>query len=125
MLISDTKPTYIGHGFSMSRARYEFDLSLLYQDLPRYSHDPHIDYYLGITHHAHLESLLEDTNEINRHDLENSLYFLEKRATSVYPDDFIEERWASMYLLGTIYHKYLVSVFSVLSMQCIMHGDMS
>jgi len=47
----------------MSVKRYEFDLSLLQKDLVIYGHDPHTHYYLGITHHAWAEGVIQKLQE--------------------------------------------------------------
>lgn len=96
----------VGHGHSMSQARYEFDLRLLYNDLPLYGHDPHLHYYLGVTHHARLEAMHTARGEVSTSDLQAAINFLELRAQSVYEDDFVEERWGAMLTLGTIYYTY-------------------
>eukprot|EP01039_Chlorochromonas_danica_P007361 gene7361-8143_t len=99
----------VGHGHSMSQARYEFDLRMLYNDLPLYGHDPHLHYYLGITHHARLEAMHKAGGaggEAIASDLQAAIAFLELRAQSVYEHDFVEERWGAMLTLGTIYYTY-------------------
>jgi hypothetical protein len=37
----------VGHSDSFDPKRYQFDLSLLYKDSQMYTHDAHVDYYLG------------------------------------------------------------------------------
>lgn len=49
--------TSVGHGDSMSAKRYQFDLDMLYKDLKIFNHDPHVHYYLGITHQAYAEKV--------------------------------------------------------------------
>ena len=39
--------------------------------------------------------------------LQESIKYLELRALSTYKDEFIEERWSVMYLLGTLYWSFL------------------
>lgn len=58
-----------GHAHSMSQGRYAFDLQLLYTDLPLHGHDPHIHYYLGITHHAHMEAIFTHNRTVSAVDL--------------------------------------------------------
>ena len=56
-------PTLVCHvpACSISRAisakRYQFDLDMLYKDLKIFNHDPHVHYYLGITHQAYAEKV--------------------------------------------------------------------
>jgi hypothetical protein len=102
----------VGHGHSMSAQRYEHDLHLLYQDLPVFGHSPHLHYYLGITHHALMEGKLKDSRQIDQYDLQQSIRYLELRARSRYSADFSEQRWASMFLLATIFHIYKVRMIS-------------
>jgi hypothetical protein len=103
--------TSVGHGNSMSAMRYQFDLSMLEKDLVKYPHDPHVHYYLGLTHQAYAEGLLRSQNSTVAMDfvddhLDKSIYYLKLRVFSEYEDDFIEQRWSSMMLLGTIYTNY-------------------
>jgi hypothetical protein len=93
----------VGHGHSHGISRYEFDLSLLTKDLVTYPHDPHVDYYLGITNYAYAEALFSEKAYVNTSAVENAIKYLEKRVLSVYDDEFVEERWASMYTLGGLY----------------------
>lgn len=95
--------TAVGHGSSMTSRRYLFDLDLLQRDLVRYDHDPHIDYYLGVTYHAYTEFAWKEGNTLNQTSLAQSIHFLHKRLQSTYEDEFIEQRWAAMYLLGGIF----------------------
>eukprot|EP01038_Epipyxis_sp_PR26KG_P005866 gene5866-8090_t len=96
----------VGHGNSVSSKRYKFDLDLLQQDLKIYGHDPHTHYYLGVTYQAFAEKMYLEkkvvTPEIDQ-SLELSIKYLTIRATTEYSDHFVEERWASMYTLGSIY----------------------
>jgi hypothetical protein len=93
----------VGHGHSHGISRYEFDLSLLTKDLATYPHDPHVDYYLGITNYAFSEAMFSEKAYVNTSSVENAIKYLEKRVLSVYDDEFVEERWASMYTLGGLY----------------------
>jgi hypothetical protein len=96
----------IGHEYSMSAKRYLFDLDLLYKDLVIYDHDPHVHYYLGVTHQAFVEKSIAKegalTNITSDH-LERSIKYLTLRILSEYEDDFVEQRWSAMVLLGSIY----------------------
>lgn len=47
----------VGHGNSMSAKRYLFDLDMLYRDLRDLGSDPHVHYYLGVTHQAYAEKV--------------------------------------------------------------------
>ena len=82
----------------MSAQRYLFDLELLEKDVPRYGHDPHTHYYLGVTHEAYADKLFEKspvlTNEVVYH-INASIHYLSLRALSTYRDEFLEERWAA------------------------------
>ena len=51
-----------GHADSFDPKRYLFDLSLLQKDKDMYTDDPHVDYYLGVTHHAYASKLREREN---------------------------------------------------------------
>ncbi len=98
--------TTVGHGHSMSTKRWEFDLQLLQKDLLEHGHDPHTHYYLGITNQAiasaHQQSGSPHTPASEQH-LRDALYYLELRVRSQYTDEFVDERWACMYLLGLTY----------------------
>lgn len=103
--------TTVGHGHSMSAARYKFDLELLEKDKLAYGHNPHTHHYLGITHEAYAEGLFKAnggkmTSEIQFHFDEAVKYFT-KRITEVYEPEFMEERWACMFSLGALYFQYL------------------
>lgn len=103
--------TTVGHGNSMSAKRLLFDLTLLKKDLTLYHHDPHVHYYLGITEYAYVEAMFKEsrsglTDELLNH-LNESVEFLKLRLTSRYEAEFVEERWASMFILGGIYVHYL------------------
>ena len=113
----------VGHAHSMSAARYQFDLQLLQQDLLRYRHDPHVHYYLGITYQAYAEKLaaqlefqqtqvevaagveadIADAEQEVQRAYEQAVHYLQLRATSSYEDEFLEERWACMFILGGIF----------------------
>ena len=103
--------TSVGHGNSMSAMRYQFDLTMLEKDLIKYPHDPHVHYYLGLTHQAYAEGLVQSQNSsvavdyVDGH-LDKSIYYLKLRVFSEYEDDFIEQRWSSMMLLGSVYTNY-------------------
>lgn len=104
--------TTVGHGHSMSAARYKFDLEMLEKDKKMYGHDPHTHHYLGITHQAYAEELFKAngrkmTSEIRYHFNESVTYFT-KRITELYDPEFLEERWACMYSLAGMYSQYLV-----------------
>lgn len=95
--------TTVGHSSSFAAKRFLFDLDLLYKDLTLYGHDPHTHYYLGSTLHAYVESHFKETGHLNTTMLDSAIEFLEKRVRSVYADEFVEERWACLYTLGSIY----------------------
>jgi hypothetical protein len=104
--------TTVGHGHSMSAARYKFDLELLEKDHLMYGHNPHTHHYLGITHEAYAEALYNSNNrqmtdEIEYH-FNQSVVFFTKRITESYYPEFLEERWACMFSLGGLYTQYLV-----------------
>ena len=104
--------TTVGHEHSMSAKRYLFDLELLYKDLDIYGHDPHTHYYLGVTHEAFAEKFLNHegySDEIVKH-VQLSVQYLTLRCVSTYDDEFPEERWAAMYMLGTVYDHFVVSL---------------
>jgi hypothetical protein len=99
--------TTVGHGNSMSAKRFLFDLALLEKDLAEFGHDPHTHRYLGVTHDAYAEKMLLAnggviTEEIQHH-LDMAVKYLTLRVTSVYDDEFMEERWGCMYSLGVMY----------------------
>jgi hypothetical protein len=110
--------TTVGHGNSMSAKRFLFDLELLYRDVEVYGHDPHTHYYLGVTHHAYVEKMLAGggavTPELSDH-LDRSIKNLELRVMSDYSDDFVEERWAAMMILGSIFMNLKVHFLIVTS----------
>lgn len=93
----------VGHGHSHALARYEFDLQLLHKDLLHYGHDPHVHYYLGITYFAFSEGLANEKGQTNSTSVDLAIFYLTKRISSIYDDEFVEERWACMYTLGAIY----------------------
>ena len=104
--------TAVGHENSFAADRYKFDLNLLEKDLLVYPHDPHTHYYLGITNEALASKMYQNTgsfDEISRVHIDNAVKYLSIRATATYADEFIEERWATMMLLGSIYMNMLVS----------------
>lgn len=98
--------TAVGHGNSFGLKRYLFDIEMLEKDLPVYGHDPHSHYYLGVTHHAVYEKATKISSpigiDLNYH-FDQALKYLVLRATSIYQDEFIEERWGSMMLLGVLH----------------------
>ena len=108
----------LGHVDSFDAKRYQFDLTMLEKDKAMYEQDPHVDYYLGVTHHAYADKLLEklDRNrevfsdiekerllvEVDEH-LHKAVRHLKTRSTSTYEEEFNEQRWGSMMLLGSSY----------------------
>lgn len=105
----------VGHGNSFSASRYLFDLDLLYKDLTIFGHDPHTHYYLGVTHEGYATAVLKANTSFDgtlRWHIEQSVRFLTLRATSLYAGgnngEFLEERWGSMMILGTIEGQYQV-----------------
>jgi hypothetical protein len=104
----------VGHGNSMSAKRYLFDLEMLYKDYEMYGHDPHVHYYLGLTHQAFVEAAVtarvELKENVTQEHLDRSVHFLKLRVFSEYEDDFVEQRWSSMMLLGHIYSNYKVMI---------------
>ena len=65
-------------------------------------------YLLGITCQAYAEALKSsvESQELTDEYLDKSIYYLKLRIFSEYDDDFIEQRWSSMILLGSIYTNY-------------------
>ena len=107
--------TTVGHGHSMSAQRYVFDLEMLMKDVQLYGHDAHTHHYLGITHYAYAQKLMESngymiTEEVAHHQQE-AIKYLTKRVLSKYDDEFVEQRWSCMYALGSLYAQYLVRPF--------------
>lgn len=104
--------TTVGHTNSFSAKRYEFDLDLLYKDLAMYGHDPHAHYYLGISHDAFAmrtsEQLGSQHPDVQYH-ASKAIEFLELRATTLYDDEFVDQRWAVMLQLGSAYAYLKVS----------------
>ena len=106
--------TTVGHGHSMSAQRYLFDLSLLEKDLATYGHDPHTHYYLGVTHEAYAEKYLQGIGAYDasvEHHVAESIKYLQLRSVATYDDEFPEERWASMYMLGNVHYYFKVRLF--------------
>lgn len=105
--------TTVGHGNSVSIKRHEFDLQLLAKDLQQYGHDPHTHYYLGITHQAVAQGLQSAGADMslpeNRRHVDEALRYLHLRVESQYADEFAEERWGCMYMLGVTYASIRVS----------------
>jgi hypothetical protein len=107
--------TTAGHATSTSADRYKFDLSLLDKDLAMYPHDPHVHYYLGVTHEnlatksmATLGLLHPDVQS----SVENAIKYLTIRATSAYTDELLEQRWGALIELGNIYMSLKVPFLS-------------
>jgi hypothetical protein len=77
-----------------------------------YGHDPHVHYYLGLTHQAFVEAAasarIEMKENVTQDHLDRSVRFLKLRVFSEYEDDFVEQRWSAMMLLGQIYTNYKV-----------------
>jgi hypothetical protein len=109
-----------GHGHSMSLRRYAFDLDMLALDLPVHGpRDPHINYYLGVTHWAYateLEQTLQnatgrlnvfpssvsaETEELERH-LRLALGNATARAFGGYTEEFLEQRWGAMFIAAAV-----------------------
>lgn len=104
--------TTVGHNHSLSAERFQFDLALLYKDLDLYGHDPHTHYYLGVTHEACATQLLPKLglhHPLVQEHLRNATSNMELRATARYEDEFVEQRWATMYQLGVVYSSTMVS----------------
>jgi hypothetical protein len=99
--------TTVGHGNSMSSKRLQFDLEMLNKDLLFYGHDPHTHYYLGITNQAIAQAAQQQGMSMTDPDIQrylhDALYYLKLRVDSQYKDEFVEERWACMYMLGITY----------------------
>lgn len=106
----------VGHASSHASKRYIFDLKYLEKDLIEYPNDPHTDYYLGVTHHAYVESLGKERPEVLQdiaavqpsgrsiaEHMDLAIKYLSLRATYNYKSEFIEERWGVMFLLGSIH----------------------
>lgn len=92
----------VGHQHSMSLKRLLFDLEMLYKDEALYSQDAHTDYYLGITNQAVADLLIKQGEAPGQY-LEEAVYYMNKRINSRYEEEFVDERWASMYLLALTY----------------------
>lgn len=102
--------TTVGHGHSMSRKRFSFDLNMLYKDLEEYGHDPHTHSYLGVTHEAYATEVLKEdglTSEAIEH-ADKAIFFLKLRVLSEYKDEFLDERRNCMTTLGNIYFVFKV-----------------
>jgi hypothetical protein len=103
----------LGFGIEIGLERYLLDLEMLQMDLSAYGHNPHTHYYLGVTHAAVVEkegaNIMAGKRSLNVdyvHHLTEAIKYLELRATSSYDDEFVDERWAAMYLMGSIYTTY-------------------
>lgn len=98
--------TTVGHTDSFAASRYLFDLDLLYKDLAVFGHDPHTHYYLGVTHEAFAsKSKLQlgvNHPEVQHH-AELAVRYMKLRATTRYDDEFVDQRWAVMMQLGSLY----------------------
>lgn len=110
----------VGHINSFDAKRYQFDLSMLAKDKAMYAKDAHVDYYLGITHHSYADKLLERLDEgmntlsdlekgaliveADRH-LHLAVESLNTRSSSSYTEEFEEQRWGAMMLLGSSYEE--------------------
>lgn len=102
----------VGHGHSRSLKRFEFDLDMLYKDLPTYSGvDPHLNYYLAVTHDAYANSLAGDlmnrtgdsrSAEVEYH-RKMSLSNGTLRALEPYSSEFLEQRWGAQFIAGHSY----------------------
>ena len=64
----------------------------------------HISFYLMPQTISAEGSISQDS----RNHLESSIRFLNLRISSEYDDDFVEQRWSSMLLLGSLYATYMV-----------------
>jgi hypothetical protein len=103
--------TTVGHANSFSTNRYLFDLSMLYKDLAEYGHDPHTHYYLGVTHEAYAVGLWTSLGHLNDdvyEHIDRAVKYMELRITAEYKDEFMEERWGTMYLLGSLHSRLKV-----------------
>ena len=103
-----------GHGHSRSLKRYEFDLDLLYRDLADYNGvDPHLNYYLAVTHDAYASNLAVElankTQGANSYSAEveyhrkMSLGNATLRTLEPYPLEFLEQRWGAQFIIGNAY----------------------
>jgi hypothetical protein len=109
---SGTWHNEVGHSTSFAPERYKFDLEMLEKDRVLYQNDPHVDYYLGITHNSYAEKLLEsrqagniiDNREVQDH-YDKAAHHLKLRASGVYAEEFTEQRWGSMLTLATAYEQ--------------------
>lgn len=126
-----------GHKDSFSAKRSLFDLQLLYRDLDVYGHDPHTHKYLGVTHLSYVVSLATSRNangdnviggdgnlltpELRDH-FQKGNYYCEMRAdpSTVYEDEFSEERWECMVQMG-LAATVLVSQQQHQHASCLMH----
>lgn len=103
----------VGHGNSMSKNRYLFDIKLLEKDLIEYGHDFHTHNYLGVTHEAIAGILFRENKHINdevSYHLNLAIKYLELRSLSIYSREYLEDRVNCMMMLGNIYAYYLVRV---------------
>lgn len=102
----------VGHSNSVSADRYKFDLELLYKDLAIYGHDPHVHYYLGITHESFASKAMvtygSEHPEIQQ-SIDQAIRYLTLRATSTYDAELLEQRWGALIELGNIYTSLRVS----------------
>lgn len=103
----------VGHGNSMSAPRYLFDLSMLDKDMIVYPNEPHTHYYVGVTHEAYADQLLKDGHEddelvLNHFNL--AIKHMHHRLASHYENEFLEERWGIMLVLGQTYMRAKVCI---------------
>jgi hypothetical protein len=95
--------TTVGHVDSMSIARLNFDLALLHKDLEDFGDDPHVYYYLGVTYNAVAEKQYLQQGFLNKTATAHAVEFATLRLTANFTAEFMEERWATMYILGSIH----------------------
>jgi hypothetical protein len=104
--------TTAGHGTSNSADRYRFDLELLAQDLAEFGHDPHVHYYLGTTHELYATKaagLLGILAPEVQNSIDQAILYYTLRATSVYAEELLDQRWGALIGLGNIYTYLRVS----------------
>lgn len=104
--------TTVGHGTSISADRYRFDLQLLAKDLAQYGHDPHVHYYLGTTHQLYADKAAAQLGlrspEV-QDSIDQAIQYYTLRATSIYQDELLDQRWGALIGLGNIYTHLRVS----------------
>ena len=106
-----------GHGHSMSLQRYAFDLDMLYKDFAAYPQglDPHVNYYLGVTHSAYVNNLeatiFNNTGRVNVYDDPDARRDIELhrglaignstlRVLVPYREEFLEQKWGAMFVIA-------------------------